>query len=156
MKFTVEGASEAFERKLLSLLAEHRHELVITADTEWTVERAERYLRSLTAGARRFATMVVLDGDGYLDADHLRSVLGKLNGPTVALSRAVPRGVREGWWPEGTGAPITPVWDPDNPSWHKSIAYEMTRENVSVFREALALLDAGRRDQAKWSRAATS
>ncbi|THA34050.1 hypothetical protein E6R18_08590 [Streptomyces sp. A1277] len=149
MKFTIEGMSEEFEHKLLSLLAEHRHELAITADTEWTVERAERYLRSLTAGARRFATMVVLDGDGYLDADHLRGVLGKLNGPTVALSRAVPRGVREGWWPEGTSAPITPVWDPDNPSWHKNIAYEMTRENVSVFREALARLGAGKRDQAK-------
>ncbi|WP_406396434.1 hypothetical protein [Streptomyces sp. NBC_00887] len=146
--------SEEFERKLLTLLAEHRHELAITADTEWTVERAERYLRSLTAGARRFATMVVLDGDGYLDAGHLRSVLGKLNGPTVALSRAVPRGVREGWWPEGTSAPITPVWDPDNPSWHKNIAYEMTRENVSVFREALARLGVGNRDQAKERRAA--
>ncbi|MGW0792611.1 hypothetical protein ACWD04_31430 [Streptomyces sp. NPDC002911] len=84
--------------------------------------------------------MVVLYGDGYLDADQLRSVVGKLNGPTVALSRAVPRGVREGWWPEGTRAPITPVYDPDNPSWHKNIAYEMTRENVPVFREAIARL----------------
>ncbi|MFE7070442.1 hypothetical protein ACFU96_10180 [Streptomyces sp. NPDC057620] len=137
MKITIEGASEEFERKLLDLLAEHRHELLVTADTEWTVERAERYLRSLPAGARRFAEMVVVDGDGYADAAALRSVIGKLNGPTVALSRAIPRGVREGWWPEGTAAPITVVYDPENPSWQKAKGYEMTGENVPVFREAL-------------------
>lgn len=138
MKITIEGASEEFERKLLDLLAEHRHELAVTADTEWTVERAERYLRSLPAGARRFAEMVVVDGDGYADADTLRSVLGKLNGPTVALSRAIPRGVKAGWWPEGTTAPITVVYDPENPSWQKAKGYEMTSENVPVFRSAIA------------------
>ncbi|WP_281154705.1 hypothetical protein [Streptomyces sp. HYC2] len=140
MKITIEGASEEFERKLLDLVAEHRHELTVTADTDWTVERAERYLRSLPAGARRFAEMVVVDGDGYIDADQLRQVLGKLNGPTVALSRAMPRGVREGWWPEGTRAPITAVYDPDNPSWHKNIAYQMAKENVPIFRDALTRL----------------
>ncbi|MFF7081782.1 EF-hand domain-containing protein [Streptomyces lavendulae] len=140
MKITIEGASEEFERKLLALLDEHRHELTVTADTEWTVERAERYLRSLTASARRFAEMVVVDGDGYIAADQLRSVLGKLNGPSNALTRAVPRGVREGWWPEGTRAPVNAVYDPDNPSWHKNIAYEMSRENVPVFRAAIARL----------------
>ncbi|MFF7534682.1 hypothetical protein ACFZB2_37140 [Streptomyces bobili] len=137
MKITIEGASPEFERKLFDLIAGHRHELTVSADTEWTVERAERYLRSLPASARRFAEMVVVGGDGYADADVLRSVLGKLNGPTVALSRALPRGVREGWWPEGTSAPITVVYDPENPSWQKAIAYEMTRANVPVFREAL-------------------
>ncbi|MFG2668932.1 hypothetical protein ACGFY6_32430 [Streptomyces sp. NPDC048387] len=142
MKITIEGASEEFERKLLDLLAEHRHELAVTTDTEWTVERAERYLRSLPAGARRFAELVVVDDDGYTDADTLRSVVGKLNGPTVALSRAIPRGVREGWWPQGTTAPITVVYDPDNPSWQKAIAYQMSSENVSVFRAALGRLAA--------------
>ncbi|MFI6209136.1 hypothetical protein ACIBAI_22475 [Streptomyces sp. NPDC051041] len=145
MKITIEGASEEFERKLLDILAEHRHELTVTADTDWTVERAERYLRSLPAGARRFAEMVAVDGDGYIDADQLRRVLGKLNGPTVALSRAIPRGVREGWWPEGTRAPITAVYDPDNPSWHKNIAYQMNREDVPIFREALARMAATQR-----------
>ncbi|CUW33387.1 MULTISPECIES: hypothetical protein [Streptomyces] len=140
MKITIEGASEEFERKLLDLLAEHRHELAVTADTEWTVERAERYLRSLPAGARYFAELVVVTGNGYAEAEKLRSILGKLNGPTVALSRAIPRGVREGWWPEGTRAPITVVYDPDNPSWQKAIAYEMSEENVPIFRAAIARL----------------
>ncbi|MEU8526451.1 hypothetical protein AB0C77_12765 [Streptomyces sp. NPDC048629] len=142
MKITIEGATEAFAEKLLALAAQHDAQLSITTvDTRWTVDRAERYLRSLTAGARAFARMVILDDDGYLDADTLRVALGKLNGPSNALTRAVPRGVRKGWWPEGTGQPITPVSDPDNPSWHKNIAYQISSENLPVFREALARID---------------
>jgi hypothetical protein len=163
MKITIEGADQDFAEKLVALAAAHGADLTVaTVDTGWTVERATRYLRSLTAGARRFAEMVVVDGDGYLDADRLRAALGKLNGPTVALSRAVPRGVREGWWPEGISAPITPVYDPDNPSWHKNIAYEMASENVPVFRSAIAALATGRgtstapEPPAPWSGAAPS
>ncbi|WJV51651.1 hypothetical protein [Streptomyces flavofungini] len=136
MRIIIEGASEEFERKLLKLLAAHHHELTVTADTEWTVERAEKYIRSLPAGARRFAELVV--ADGYADAEKLRRVIGKLNGPTVALSRAIPRGVRSGWWPQGTAAPIKVVYDPQKPSWQKAIGYEMSTKNVSVFRSALA------------------
>ncbi|MEW2426115.1 hypothetical protein AB0911_37025 [Streptomyces nigra] len=146
MKITIEGADKNFAEKLVALAAAHQAELAVAAvDTTWTVERATRFLRSLPAGARKFAEMVIVEGDGYLEADRLRADLGKLNGPTVALSRAVPRGVREGWWPEGISAPITPVWDPDNPSWHKNIAYEMIRENVPVFRSAIAALAPGGR-----------
>ncbi|MEX2985634.1 hypothetical protein [Streptomyces sp. C36] len=140
MKITIEGASEEFAEKLVALAAQHRAELTVI-DTAWTVERAERYIRSLPAGARHFAQIVVMDNDGYADADTLRQALGKLNGPTVALSRAIPRGVREGWWPEGTRAPISAVYDPENPSWHKNIAYKMDRENVPVFRAAFTRLD---------------
>ncbi|MFD9453469.1 hypothetical protein ACFWBC_10310 [Streptomyces sp. NPDC059985] len=141
MKITIEGADKEFAEKLVALAAQHHAELTVTTvDTAWTVERAERYLRSLPAGARQFAELVVLAGKGYAEADKLRSVVGKLNGPTVALSRAIPRGVREGWWPEGTAAPITVVYDPDNPSWQKAIAYEMTSENLPIFREAIAQL----------------
>ncbi|MFI8952612.1 hypothetical protein ACIGO6_39855 [Streptomyces sp. NPDC053750] len=145
MKITIEGADKDFAEKLVALAAAHHAELTVAAvDTKWTAERATRYLRSLPAGARRFAEMVIVDGDGYIDADQLRAALGKLNGPTVALSRAVPRGVREGWWPEGISAPITPVYDPDIPSWQKVIAYEMTSDNVPVFRSAIAALATGR------------
>ncbi|MCK2145357.1 hypothetical protein ACWGS5_30425 [Streptomyces albidoflavus] len=84
----------------------------------------------------------MVDGDGSADADTLRSTLGKLNGPRVALSRAVPRGVKAGWWPEGTAAPITVVYVPDSASWRKAIAYEMASENVPVFRAAFARLSA--------------
>ncbi|MEV5950360.1 hypothetical protein [Streptomyces sp. NPDC051993] len=138
MKITIEGASDDFARELVALAAQQHADLTVTTvETGWTVDRAERYLRSLPASARRFAEMVFVDGEGYIDADHLRSALVKLNGPTVALSRAMPRGVRKGWWPEGTPAPITPVSDPDNPSWHQNIAYRMDAANVPIFSEAL-------------------
>ncbi|MFK0050568.1 hypothetical protein ACIQU4_42025 [Streptomyces sp. NPDC090741] len=136
MKITIEGSSPEFERKLLALYADHRHELTLSVGTEWDVERAEQYLKSLPASGLRFAKLVV-DGDGNKSAEELREEFhGELRGPTIALSRAVKRGVRMDWWPEGTAAPISPMYDPDHPSWLKAIAYTMTSENVPVFREA--------------------
>ncbi|WP_374987174.1 hypothetical protein [Streptomyces fradiae] len=141
MKITIEGASEEFAREVLQLAAQQGANLSIsTIETGWTAERAERYLRSLPAGARTFARIVVVDGDGHADADTLRAAVGKLNGPTVALSRAMPRGVKAGWWPEGTPAPIEKVDDPDHPSWQKAEAYVMSRDLVPIFRSAFARL----------------
>ncbi|MER6314425.1 hypothetical protein ABT237_11725 [Streptomyces sp. NPDC001581] len=138
MEIIIKGATEEFAEKLVALAAKHSADLAITTvRLGWTVDRAERYLRDLTASARRMAEMVIVDGNGYIDAHQLRSVLGKLNGPSNGLTRAVPRGVRKGWWPEGTPAPITPVSNPDNPSWHENIAYRMDKEIVPIFREAL-------------------
>ncbi|MFE7752118.1 hypothetical protein [Streptomyces sp. NPDC057428] len=138
MKITIEGASPEFERKLLALYADHRHELALTVGTEWDVERAEQFLASLPANALRFARLVV-DADGDKPAEELREEFhGELRGPTIALSRAVPRGVRRKWWPSGTEAPIAPRYDPEHPSWQKAIAYTMTSENVTVFRAAFA------------------
>ncbi|MEV7535480.1 hypothetical protein [Streptomyces hydrogenans] len=138
MEIIIKGASEEFARELVALAAQHHAELSIsTVKPGWTVDRAERYLRDLTAGARTMAEMVIVEGDGYLDADHLRRVVGALNGPANSLKRAVDRGVRKGWWPEGTPRPVTPVSNPDNPSWHQNIAYRMDQELLPVFREAL-------------------
>ncbi|MER6199947.1 hypothetical protein ABT234_21560 [Streptomyces sp. NPDC001586] len=138
MEIVIKGATEEFAEKLVALAAKHSADLAIsTVRPGWTVDRAERYLRDLTASARRMAELVIVDGNGYIDAHQLRSVLGKLNGPSNGLTRAVPRGVRKGWWPEGTPAPITPVSNPDNPSWHENIAYRMDKEIVPIFREAL-------------------
>lgn len=146
MEIIIKGASEEFAEKLVTLAAQHHAELSIsTVRPGWTVDRAERYLRDLTASSRRMAAMVVLDGDGYIDADQLRSILGALNGPSNGLKRAVDRGVRKGWWPEGTPAPITPVSNPDNPSWHENIAYRMDKELVPVFTEALTRITATQR-----------
>ncbi|MFE1788968.1 hypothetical protein ACFW7J_11335 [Streptomyces sp. NPDC059525] len=78
------------------MLAAQRHaELSIsTVHPGWTVDRSERYL---TASSRRMAEVVIVDGDGYIEAEHLRRVVGKLNGPSNGLTRAVPQGVRRGW-----------------------------------------------------------
>ncbi|MFH8410416.1 hypothetical protein ACH4FX_37420 [Streptomyces sp. NPDC018019] len=142
MKITVEGADPEFAEKLVALAARHRAELTVI-DTAWTAERAERFLRSLPSAARTFARLVV-EGGGHVKADALRSAVGKLNGPRVAQIRALPRGVRNGWWPEGMQDPITVVYGEKNPSWQKAIAYEMASENVPVFRAALDRLAATR------------
>ncbi|MEU5972001.1 hypothetical protein [Streptomyces globisporus] len=144
MEIIIKGASEEFAEKLVALAAQHHAELSIsTVRPGWTVDRAERYLRDLTAGSRRMAEMVTVDGAGYIEADHLRSVLGALNGPSNGIKRAVDRGIRKGWWPEGTPQPITPVSDPNNPSWHQNIAYRMDQELVPVFREAITRIGKG-------------
>ncbi|MFF4173681.1 hypothetical protein [Streptomyces sp. NPDC001744] len=141
MEIIIKGASEEFAREVLQLAAQQGANLSIsTIEQGWTEERAERYLRSLPSGARTFARLVVVDGDGRAEAETLRAAVGKLNGPTVALARAIPRGVREGWWPEGTPAPIERVDDPDHPSWQKAEAYMMSRDLVPVFRAAFARL----------------
>ncbi|GHH25938.1 hypothetical protein [Streptomyces rubradiris] len=143
MKITIEGASEEFTREVLRLAAQQGANLTVrTVKTGWTAERAERFLRSLPAGARTFARLVVVDGGGHADADTLRAALGRLNGPAVALARAVPRGVKAGWWPEGTPDPIEKVDDPDRPSWKKAEAYVMSRDLVPLFRAAFDRLAA--------------
>ncbi|WP_244203711.1 hypothetical protein [Streptomyces albovinaceus] len=141
MKITIEGADEAFAEKLVALAAQQGAELAIsTVRTGWTVDRAEQYLSDLPTNALRFACLVV-DAEGDKAAEELREEFhGELRGPTIALSRAVPRGERRKWWPSGTEAPITPRYDPEHPSWQKAIAYTMTSENVTVFRAALARL----------------
>ncbi|MEU2027294.1 hypothetical protein ABZ565_35095 [Streptomyces sp. NPDC016469] len=137
MRIIVEGATEEFAERIVALAAQHHADLSITTVRPgWSVDRAERYLRDLTAGSRRMAKMVI-DADGYIEANHLRDELGALNGPSNGLKRAVDRGIRKGWWPEHTPAPITPVSDPNNPSWHQNIAYRMDQEILPVFREAL-------------------
>lgn len=142
MKISIEGASEEFAEKLLALAVREGGAELSVATTGWSTDRAECYLRSLNAGARRFAQLVV-DGEGHADARLLRDKFAPraLRGPANALASAVKRGVREGWWPEGTEAPISVVYDPENPSWQKAVAYVMSRENVPHFREAIARLD---------------
>jgi hypothetical protein len=140
MKFTIEGMSESFERGLLQLIADHRDELTITHDSGWTTDRAETYLRDLPTPARAFVR-AVLDADGHKDADELRETYGSLKGPTISLTKALNRGVRNGWWPEGTPAPVNPLYDPDNPSWQRAIAYRLDRELVPIFRSALNRID---------------
>ncbi|MEU2098666.1 hypothetical protein ACFWGE_21300 [Streptomyces bacillaris] len=144
MKITIEGADEAFAEKLVILAAQQGVELAIsTVKTGWTVDRAVQYLSDLPTNALRFASLVV-DADGDKAAEELREEFnGELRGPTIALSRAVPRGVRRKWWPSDTEAPIAPRYDPEHPSWQKAIAYTMASENVAVFRAALARLGFG-------------
>ncbi|MGP4114860.1 hypothetical protein ACTWP5_28640 [Streptomyces sp. 4N509B] len=139
MRITIEGASEEFERKLLDLLAEHRDELAVSVETVWDVDRAMLFLNTLNVSARLFVRLVV-ESDGHLEAAVLREVFPRgLRGPAVALANALKRGVKHGWWPEGTEAPVTVVYGggPQD-GWRQASAYEMSGEVLAVFRAALA------------------
>lgn len=139
MRISIEGASEEFERKLLDLLAEHRDELAVSVDTAWDVDRAMSFLNTLNADARLFVRLVV-ESDGQMEAAVLREAFPRgLRGPTVALAYALKRGVKHGWWPEGTKAPVTVVYGggPQD-GWRQASAYEMSGEDLAVFRAALA------------------
>ncbi|MCW8216104.1 hypothetical protein [Streptomyces griseolus] len=143
MRFTIEGASEKFEGKLLALLAEHRDELAVSVDTAWGADRAMVFLNTLNEDARQFVRLVV-ESDGHLEAVVLREAFPRgLRGPTVALTYALKRGYKHGWWPEGTEAPVTVVYGggPQD-GWRQASAYEMSGENLPVFRAALAHYDA--------------
>ncbi|WP_216369642.1 hypothetical protein [Streptomyces griseofuscus] len=143
MRITIEGASEEFGRKLLDLLAEHRDELAVSVDTAWDVDRAMVFLNTLNEDARLFVRLVA-ESDGHLKAAVLREAFPRgLRGPTVALTYALRRGVKHGWWPEGTEAPVTVVYGggPQD-GWRQASAYEMSGEVLPVFRAALAHYDA--------------
>jgi hypothetical protein len=140
---TIEGASEEFERKLLALLAEHRDDLAVFADTAWDGDRAMVFLNTLNEDARQFVRLIV-ESDGHLDAAVLREAFPRgLRGPTVALTYALKRGYKHGWWPEGTEAPVTVIYGggPQD-GWRQASAYEMSGEDLLAFRAALAHYDA--------------
>lgn len=138
MRLTIEGASEEFERKLLALLAEHRDELAVSVDTAWGADRAMVFLSTLNEDARQFVRLIV-ESDGHLEAVVLREAFPRgLRGPTVALTYALKRGYRHGWWPEGTEAPVTVVYGGGpHDGWRQASAYEMSGEDLAVFRAAL-------------------
>ncbi|WP_405591479.1 hypothetical protein [Streptomyces sp. NBC_01190] len=129
---SVEDPTEHFQQRLLALLAEHAADVHV--DTEWTVERAVRYYLSLPLNARRIVKEATIR-DGYVPADELREDGdGSLRGHSAALKRAVERGVRNRWWPEGMEAPITP----QGPGFGKVRGYCLRRNLVDVFFAAIA------------------
>lgn len=143
VRITIEGASQEFERKLLDLLTEHRGELAVSVDTAWDVDRAMVFLNTLNEDARLFVRLVV-ESDGHLEAAVLREAFPRgLRGPNVALTYALKRGYKHGWWPEGTEAPVTVVYGggPQD-GWRQALAYEMSGEELPVFRAALSHHDA--------------
>ncbi|MFE3688925.1 hypothetical protein ACFXPM_37640 [Streptomyces sp. NPDC059095] len=143
MRITIEGSSKEFERKLLDLFTEHRSELAVTVETDWNAERAVTFLSTLNPVARDFARRIV-DAGGHLDAAVLRSEFeGGLRGPTVALTNALKRGFKRGWWAEGTEAPITVVYGGSlTDGWRQASAYELNADALNAFRQAFARLDA--------------
>ena len=128
---TIDQPTGDFQDRLLALLAEHA--AAVEIDTTWTVERAEKYYRSLPARARRIVKEAVIR-DGYVPAEELRDdENSSLRGHSGALSRALERGARRGHWPETMPAPI----EPQGPGFGKVVGYRMPSDFVQAFYTAI-------------------
>lgn len=128
---TIDQPTGDFQNRLFALLAEHAAEVQL--DTSWTVERAERYYRSLPARARRIVSEAAMR-DGYVPADELRDDEdSSLRGHSAALTRALHRGFMQGHWPEGMQAPI----EPQGPGFGKVVGYRMPDDLVQTFLAAI-------------------
>ncbi|MER6393174.1 hypothetical protein ABT236_32520 [Streptomyces sp. NPDC001523] len=129
---TIEEPNEAFRADLLDLLA--KHAAVVELDTEWTMERAQRFYQAVPQRAQRLLREAAVR-DGFVSDETLREDLdGKnLRGHAGPLKRALERGVREGWWPEGMQPPLAPR----GPGFGKVKGYQMPEELVSTFFTAI-------------------
>jgi len=124
---TIDQPTGDFQDRLLTLLAEHTANVEI--DTTWTIERAERYYRSLPARARRIVKEAAIR-DGYVPAEELRdNPDDSLRGHSGALGRALTRGATQGHWPET----MTPPIEPQGPGFGKVVGYRMPDNLVQVF-----------------------
>ena len=133
MKITVTIAQPTgeFQNRLLALLAEHA--ATVEIDTTWTIERAERYYRSLPARARRIVKEAAIR-DGYVPAEELRdNPDDSLRGHSGALSRALTRGATRGNWPDT----MTPPIEPQGPGFGKVVGYRMPDNLVGTFFTAI-------------------
>ncbi|MGW7140235.1 hypothetical protein [Streptomyces xanthophaeus] len=130
---TIEEPDDAFRADLLALLA--KHATVVELDTQWTVERAGRFYQAVPARAQRLLREAAIADNGFVSDEKLREDLdGKsLRGHAGPLKRALERGVREGWWPEGMQPPLAPR----GPGFGKVKGYQMPQELVSTFHEAI-------------------
>jgi hypothetical protein len=132
---TIEQPTGDFQKKLLTLLAEHAAE--VDLDATWTVPRAEQYYRSLPARARRIVKEAVIR-DGYVPAEDLRDdENASLRGHSAALKRAIQRGFMLGKWPENMPAPI----EPQGPGFGKVVGYRMPDDLVQTFFTAIKNTD---------------
>lgn len=132
---TIDQPTGDFQERLLGLLAEHAGD--VEEDTEWTVERAERYYRSLPSRARRIVKEAAIR-DGYVPAEELRDTENSsLRGHSAALNRALRRGFMQGAWPENMKPPI----EAQGPGFGKVAGYRMPDELVPTFFTAIKNTD---------------
>ncbi|WP_328406463.1 hypothetical protein OHS70_38550 (plasmid) [Streptomyces sp. NBC_00390] len=128
---SIKEPSDEFRKDVLELLA--KHAASVTLDTEWTVERAQRFYAAVPARAQRILREAAVR-DGLVPADALRdNDESSLRGHSAPLKQALERGVRKGWWPEGMQPPI----EPRGPGFGKVQGYQMPRELVEIFFTAI-------------------
>ncbi|GAB2717791.1 hypothetical protein [Kitasatospora kifunensis] len=146
MRITVhiENASDEIAHRLLDLLAEHPGALTTDSlDPTWTEDRALRLLRELPTRAATLLRLAAAGG-GWVDAEQLRTADGKgLQGHTAAITQALKRGVRNGWWPEATVKPVEAVYNSDVAGPQRALGFQLADDEVTTaFRAAVTRFDA--------------
>ncbi|MCF3142195.1 hypothetical protein [Streptomyces platensis] len=110
--------------------------IVAVGDPVWTPERADQFVREVSPKGRRLLHAVA-EGEGRVDCEKFREQYGEsaLHGPSAAITKAVNRGIREGWLPEGTELPLTSTYD-GRSSWSKTDGYRLPRHLAVIFCDA--------------------
>lgn len=111
---------------------------VTVGDPVWTPERAEQFVQEVSPKGRRLLRAAA-EGNGRVDGEKFRAQYGDtaLHGPSAAITKAVTRGIRDGWLPEGAELPLTSTYD-GRSSWSKTDGYRLPPHLAAIFREAFA------------------
>lgn len=111
---------------------------VTIGDPVWTPERAEQFVQEVSPNGRRLLRAAA-EGNGRVDGEKFRAQYGEdaLYGPSAAITKAVTRGIRDGWLPEGAELPLNSTYD-GRGSWSKTDGYRMPPHLAAIFREAFA------------------
>ncbi|MEV7031694.1 hypothetical protein AB0N99_15880 [Streptomyces sp. NPDC093272] len=136
----VQDATEDFAREVLAMFAGAEGVTVATQeapDTVWTADRAYRLLRHTNTRVQLFMSQLV-QGDGWLDAYAYREKWGQnsLRGPSAALTKAIKRGAKEGWWSPDIPNPVRPTTPDPQKGWSKTAGYYLDEEHLPAFRAA--------------------
>ncbi|MFG2774728.1 hypothetical protein [Streptomyces sp. NPDC048350] len=110
--------------------------IVAVGDDTWTPDRADEFVRAVH-GRGRELLRAVAEGDGWVDGEAYRAKHGEnaLLGPTASITKAVTKGIREGWLPEGTVLPLTSTYD-GRSSWSKTDGYRLPPHLAAIFRDS--------------------
>ncbi|MGW0828323.1 hypothetical protein [Streptomyces sp. NPDC002845] len=140
LTITMKGASEDFVREVLQSFAGAAGVEIATepADTEWTQDRAYRLLRNSNIRVVLLLSQLV-KGDGWLDAHAYREKWGDnaLRGPSAALTKAITRGAKAGWWSPDIPNPLRPTTPDPSKGWSKTGGYYLDDEHLPGFRAAM-------------------
>jgi hypothetical protein len=138
MRVILETEDEGPLAEALLSAVRHSGANVAVGDPIWTPERAEQFVQEVSPKGRRLLRAAA-EGNGRVDGEKFRAQYGEdaLHGPSAAITKAVTRGIRDGWLPEGAELPLNSTYD-GRGSWSKTDGYRMPQHLAGIFREAFA------------------
>lgn len=141
MRIIIEDVPDDLARELLALIG-RQGTTTVTVTPEWTPTRAEHLLRDLPAIAAQVIREAAA-GNGWAPADKLRGPDGtdSLRGRTGAITKAITRGAKANRWPVGMETPVAAQYDPEIPSYQRTIGFIMPEHLLLPFQMAIHNID---------------